>query len=96
LDREHFGVCDDKNNKEALIIVRDANPLLEKVKKYPSMINYHDPRTEGQWIEHWLIEKKYHILHKIYGVVQLEGHSDAHDEVKKFVQDVYQTLEYNR
>lgn len=80
-------------NQEALGIVNNAMSVLEKVRKDPSMKNFHDVKTEGKWMGEWLVNQKKHIVRELYGVFQLNGLSGVPREVENFVRDVYQTVE---
>ena len=80
-------------NYTALGIVNNAMSVLEKVRNNPTMKNFHDEKTDGQWMGEWLKRQKKNIVQELYGVVQLDGLSEVPREVENFVKDVYQTVE---
>jgi hypothetical protein len=83
-------------NQEALGVVNNAMSVLEKIRKDKSMKNFHDEKTDGQWMGEWLVNQKKKIL-DLYGVVQLDhimaDHLGVPKEIENFVKDVYQTVE---
>ena len=80
-------------NQEAIYVVQNAESVLEKIKQNPEMKNFHDTKCGSQWMGEWLRDQKNHILHKLYGVSQLNGLKGVPVEVENFVKDVYQTVE---
>ncbi len=80
-------------NRVAVEIVKESTSVLEELRKNPSLRNFHNSKTGGQWMGPWIIEKKKYILANLYGVIQINGLSGIPPEVENFVKNVYQVVE---
>ena len=85
-----------QKNQEALTIVNYAQSVLDKVRKDPSMKNFHDEKAGSQWMGEWLKEQKKAIL-EMYKSSSLDDsfvkQEGIPQEVANFVRDVYQAVE---
>ena len=86
----------EQKHQKALGIVNNAMPVLEKVRKDPSMKHFHDERAGSQWMGEWLKDQKKAIL-EIYNSSSLDNsfvkEKGIPQEVANFVRDVYQVVE---
>ncbi len=86
----------EQKNQQALGIVNYAQSVLDKIRKDPSMKNFHDEKAGSQWMGEWLKDQKKAIL-EIYKSSSLDDsfvkHEGIPQEVANFVRDVYQTVE---
>lgn len=90
---ENFENKTQQINQEALEIVKDVMPILEKLKTdgsfHETTVNNSGKRIK---VGEWVIDKKNYILQKLYGVSQVDGVSGIPPEVEKFINDVHKTL----
>ncbi len=83
----------DDINQEALAVVTNAQSVLERIRQNPGLKNFHDPKTNGEWMGQWLISQKRHILYDLYGSGDERGLINIPSEVEAFVTDVYQLVQ---